>query len=98
MLSMAGRVVLSQAVISAVPSNVMQGCVLSSRVLNSLDRINRNFLWGFTESAKKMHMVNQKKITKPKVKGGLGLQEANGRNLTLAAKLCWRMNHCRDAA
>ena len=83
MLSMAGRVVLSQAVISAVPSYVMQGCVLPSRVLNSLDRINRNFLWGSIESARKMHMVNWKKITKPRVKGGLGLQEAKGRNLTL---------------
>ena len=98
MLSMAGRVVLSQAVISAVPFYVMQGCLLPSWVLNSLDRINRNFLWGSTESARKMHMVNWKKITKPKAKGGLGLQEAKGRNLTLAAKLCWRMNHYRDAA
>lgn len=42
-------------------------------------------------------MVNWKKVTKPKAKGGLGLQEAKGRKLTLAAKLSWRMHHCRDA-
>lgn len=96
MLSIAGKAVLSQVVISTIPSYVMQGCILLPRVLNSLDKINRNFLWGTTELVKKMHMVNWKKVTKPKAKGGLGLQEAKGRNLTLAAKLSWRMYHCRD--
>ena len=58
MLSMAGRVILSQSVISAIPSYVMQGCVLPARVLNHLDRTNRDFLWGASESGKKMHMVS----------------------------------------
>ena len=40
LLSMAGRVILSQSITSAIPSYVMQGCVLPSRVLNSLDRLN----------------------------------------------------------
>ena len=75
----------------------MQGCMLPSKVLNSLDKINRNFLWGSTDLAKKMHMVNRKKVTKPRAKGGLGLQEAKGRNLTLATKLCWRMHNYRGA-
>ena len=97
MPSMAGRVVLSQAVISAIASYVMQGCMLPSRVLNSFDKISRNFMWGSNDSVKKMQMVNWKKVTKPKTKGGLGLQEAKGKNLTLAAKLSWRMHHCRDA-
>ena len=44
LLSMAGRVVLSQSVIAAIPSYVMQRCMLSNRVLNWVDRINRNFL------------------------------------------------------
>ena len=84
-------------VISAIPSYVMQGCMLPSRVLNNLDKINRNFLWGSTDSAKKIHMVNWKKVTKPRAKGRLGLQEAKGRNLMLATKLCWRMHNYRDA-
>ena len=44
LLSMVGRVVLSQYVISAIPSYVMQGRVLPNRVLNGIDRVNRNFL------------------------------------------------------
>ena len=42
-------------------------------------------------------MVNWKKVTKPRAKGRLGLQEAKGRNLMLATKLCWRMHNYRDA-
>ena len=36
------------------------------------------------------------KVTKPKRRGGLGIQEARGRNLTLAAKLCWRMENSKS--
>ena len=62
--------------------------MLPTRVLNNLDKVNRNFVWGSTEEHKKLHMVGWKKVTKPKCRGGLGIQEASGRNLTLAAKLC----------
>ena len=97
LLSMVGRITLLQSALSAVPSYVIQGCVLPSRVLNGLDIINRNFIWGSTEEAKKMHMVNWGKVAKPKAKGGLGLQEAKGRNLALVAKLCWRMENSNNA-
>ena len=69
---------------------------MPNRVLNGVDRINRNFLWGSTEEAKRMQMVNWKIVTKPKSKGGLGIHEAKGRNLAMAAKLCWRMENAVD--
>lgn len=93
---MAGRVILSQSVIAAIPSYVMQGCMSPNRVLNGVDRINRNFLWGSTEEAERMHMVNWKTVTKPKSKGGLGIPEAKGRNLAMATKLCQRMENAID--
>lgn len=46
LLSMAKRVILSQAIISATLAYVMQGCILPQQVLNSIDKINRNFVWG----------------------------------------------------
>ena len=97
LLSKAGRVVLSQAVISATPAYVMQGCILPQRVLSSIDKINRNFVWGSTNEVKRMHMVSWKKITKPKARGGLGVHDAKGRNVSLAAKLCWRMDQSTNA-
>ena len=44
LLSMAGWVILTQSITSTVPSYLMQGCFLPSRVLNGLDRLNRNFI------------------------------------------------------
>lgn len=91
MLSMAGRITLSESAIFAIPSYVMQCCLLPSRVLNNLDKVNRNFIWGSSEDRKKIHMVSLDEVTKPKAQGGLGIKKAKRRNLTLAAKLCWRM-------
>lgn len=92
LLSMAGQVVLSQAVISTTPAYVIQGCILPQRVLNSIDKINWNFVWGSINEVKKMHMVSWKKITRPKAKGGLGVHDVKERNVSLAAKLCWRLD------
>lgn len=54
-------------------------------------------MWGSTNKIKKMHMVSWKKITKPKVKGGLGVHDAKGRNVFLAAKLRWQMENSKNA-
>nr|XP_023898592.1 uncharacterized protein LOC112010482 [Quercus suber] len=73
LLSMAGRVVLIQASSSTIPSYVMQYASLPNKILNGIDRVNRNFLWGTTDHAKKMHWVNCGELTNPKEAGGLGL-------------------------
>ena len=65
--------------------------------MRGIDRVNRNFLWGSTESSKKIHWVGWQKVTKPKEKGGLGLQTAKGRNTALLAKLNWRFNIEKEA-
>ena len=97
LLSMAGRVVLIQASSSAIPSYVMQNSILPNRILNGVDRVNRNFLWGSTDQVKKMHWVNWGEVTKTKEVGGLGLQSAKGRNTVLLAKLNWRFCAEKDA-
>ena len=45
MLSLAGRSVLIQASSVAIPSYIMQCFHLLRRILEGLDRVNRNF-WG----------------------------------------------------
>ena len=81
LLSLVGRAVLIQASSSAIPSFVMQCSHLPSRIMQDLDRVNRNFLWGSTETMKKMHWVGWHKVTKPKKEEGLGLQTSKGRNI-----------------
>lgn len=87
LLSMAGWLVLIQASSSAILSYVMQNSLLPNRILNGIDRVNMDFLWGATDQAKKMRWANWGEVTKPKELGGLGLQSAKGRNTALLAKL-----------
>ena len=44
MLSLAGRSILIQASLVAIPSYVMQCAYLPGRILDGVDRVNRNFL------------------------------------------------------
>ena len=95
LLSMAGSAVLIQASSSAIPTYIMQSNLLPGKVLDGIDRVNINFLWGSTKNKGKMHWVGWRKVTRPKDEGGLGLQTAKGRNTTLLAKLNWRF-HTED--
>ena len=92
LLSMVGRMVLIQASSSAIPSYVMQINFFPKKILNVIDRVNTNFLWGSYDHTRKMHWVNWDTITKPKDSCGLGLQFARGRNTALLAKLNWRFH------
>ena len=89
MLSVASHTILILASPTAIPSYVMQCTKLPGRILDGIDRVNRNFLWGTTETAKKIHWVGWQKVIRTKEKGGLGLQTTKGRNTTLLAKLNW---------
>ena len=44
LLSMAGRIVLTAVVSTAILAYIMQGTILRSRIHNSLDKINKNFI------------------------------------------------------
>ena len=92
LVSMAGQVVLIQASSSTTMNYVMQYASLPNKILNGIDKVNKNFLWGTTDHAKKMHWVNWGEVTKPKEAGGLGLQSTKGRNTTLLAKFNWRFH------
>ena len=97
LLSLAGRAVLIQALTSTIPAYVMQCTALPERLLNNIDRVNRNFLWGSSENTKKTHWVGWHKVIKPKTEGGLGIQSARGKNIALLAKLNWRFHLEKDA-
>ena len=78
-MSLAGRAVLIQALTSTIPAYVMQCTALPERLLNNIDRVNRNFLWGSSENTKKTHWVGWHKVIKPKTEGGLGIQSTRGK-------------------
>ena len=71
----------------AIPAYIMQSNLLPGKVLDGIDKVNRNFLLGSTENKGKMHWVGWRMVTRPKDERGLGLQTAKGRNTMLLAKL-----------
>ena len=89
LLSLAGRIMLTQSVTSTIPSYVMQQTALPPKILQGIDKLNRNFLWGTSESRKKVHLIGWNKITKAKEEGGLSIHAAKPKNTALLAKLNW---------
>ena len=65
--------------------------------MDGLDRVNRNFLWGSSDTVRRIHWVGWDKVTKSKKNGGIGLQSTKGRNVALLSKLNWRFNTEREA-
>ena len=97
MLSFASRAILIQASSASIPSYIMQCTKLPGRILEGIDWVNRNFLWGTTETTKKIHWVGWEKVTRTKEEGGLGLQAKKGRNTAFLAKFNWRLHTEREA-
>ena len=97
LLSLASRAVLIQASSAAILVYVMQCTYTLNSILKGVDRVNRNFLRGLTESSKKTHWVRWQKVTKSKEESGLGLQSTKGRNTALLTKLNWRFNVEKEA-
>ncbi|GMY29704.1 putative RNA-directed DNA polymerase [Fagus crenata] len=85
-LSMAGRCTLINSVSSAIPTHVMQCCLLPSKTCVELDKLNRNFLWGDSSAKKKLHLIKWDSVSRPKEEGGLGIKRSRCRNKALLAK------------
>ena len=54
MLSLARRSMLVQASSSTIPNYVMQCALLLSKILDGIDRVNRNFIWRTSDQVKKV--------------------------------------------
>lgn len=92
-LSMAGRLTLTKAVLSSIPVHSMSSIVLPKSTLAGLDKISRSFLWGSNVEKKKPHLLAWKKLCRPKRDGGLGIRSSEDMNLALIAKVGWRLLH-----
>ena len=76
---------------AAIPNYVMQWATLPTHLCEKLDKINRDFLLGFSLDKRKLHLVGWNKIIKSKEEGGLGIQVARVKNIALLTKLNWRL-------
>lgn len=88
---MAGRLTLIQAVASSIPVYAMQTAKLPSCTTKTLDKLNRDFLWGDCDGKKKIYFVNWESVCKPKWLGGLGIKRDAAMNKAMLANTSWRM-------
>lgn len=95
-MSLAGRVTLVQSVTSAIPAYAMQTANLPISVCDEVEKANRRFIWGDTNSHKKVHLVAWDKICINK-KGGLGLRHVKDQNAAFMTKLGWGLIKQKDA-
>jgi hypothetical protein len=69
----------------------MQTAKLPTSTAESLDKLNRDFLWGDCDGRKKIHIVNWDSVCRPKYLGGLGIKKTANMNKAMLAKSGWRM-------
>lgn len=73
-LSKAGRSTLIMSVVMATPIVAMSYCGVTAAVLDSIEKMYRDFLWGDTAEHRRLHLVSWEKICKRKEEGGLGFR------------------------
>jgi hypothetical protein len=90
LLNRTSRLALVTSVLSSIPSYYMQINWLPQNICDIIDQTTQNFVWrGFNN--KGVHLVNWKKITKPKHLGCLNIRAAREANTCLLGKLVWDM-------
>lgn len=89
-LNLAGRLVLTKAILETVPIFMFSALPTPKEVMQHITNIQRDFLWGKGEEKKKWALVAWEKIFKPKKHGGLGLDYPETLNKVLRGKLWWR--------
>lgn len=88
--------VLLKSVLSSLPTYFLSLFQVPCSVLDQLDRLQRDFLWGSTLETKSIHWVGWNKICRPMDQGGLGIRSIRETNRALLNKWLWRFGGERD--
>eukprot|EP00253_Pinus_taeda_P031705 PITA_31705 len=91
-LNPAGRLVLLKSGLTSLPIYRFSLHQAPMTFHQKMERALRHFLWqgGKTEK-KKFNLVSWKSVIQPNEKGGLGIRSLKMLNLTLGAKIIWRL-------
>jgi len=89
-LSLAGRFILVQVVLSQLSVYWAHIFFLPASVINRMNRLAANFLWGGHAYQNKIHLVKMASISKPKRAGGWGLLDMRTFGKALLCKSLYR--------
>ena len=94
-LSLGGRLVLVNSVLSSIPVYWMSLAPLPATILQKLRSIMFNFLWGSLVNNRKYHLVCWNDMSWPKKFGGWGIKNLLWFNISLRLKNLWRLLHSK---
>ena len=77
-LSLGGRLVLVQVVLSSLPVYWLALALIPASVLDRLRRLTFAFLWGSSGVNNKYHLANWQHLSWPKEAGGWGIKTYHG--------------------
>ncbi|XP_058746459.1 uncharacterized protein LOC131619374 [Vicia villosa] len=96
-LSIAGRVVLINLVINAIPIYSLFFYKAPKKVLNEVCSIQRKFLWGGGDLKISINWVCWDTVCKSREEGGLGVKNVEIMNVALISKWKWRILTDKEA-
>eukprot|EP00253_Pinus_taeda_P029607 PITA_29607 len=89
-LSLAGRFILVQAVLSQLSVDWAHIFFLPASIINRMNTLAANFLWGGHAYQNKFHLVKMASISKPRRAGGWGLLDMRSFGKELLCKSLYR--------
>ena len=90
-LSRAGKEVLIKAVAQAISSYIMSCYKLPEGCCNEIEGLLARFWWGAKEGERKIHWMSWERLSKAKIKEGMGFRGISDFNKALLGKHCWRL-------
>ncbi|XP_057512767.1 uncharacterized protein LOC130794821 [Actinidia eriantha] len=96
-LSYAGRTELVKSVLQGVECLWFSILPIPAGVRAKIDQLCRNFLWSGKCNANKRPSVAWKKVSLPKIEGGLGIRNSKAWNKALLSKTLWDIQAKKDS-
>ncbi|KAK9106204.1 hypothetical protein Scep_023048 [Stephania cephalantha] len=90
-ISLASRATLCKAILNASPLYTMQATAIPKGICDTLNKSCRKFLWGSSDTCRKVHLIGWDKICLPKHKRGLGLKTMHEMNVAFMMKIGWEV-------
>ena len=88
-LSKGGRVTLVKSTLSNLPTYLLSLFPIPTTVVNRIEKLQRDFLWGGLGEEYKYNLVSWSKVCSPISEGGLGIRNLRLANQALLGKWLW---------
>ena len=92
-LSRAGKLTLIKSTLNSMPAYYLQSQTFPVASIKELDQTCNDFLWGETNSQKRIHLIGKDSTFLPKSQGGLGIRSHFDLSTIYMARLGWKISH-----